>query len=359
MKAWLILVGFVLCLLIIGPAQAQPSRQVDGYSDNARNGFQADRNEAILDAKRKAIEFLGVRISERVRLDMGLLKEWITEHEAKGTIVIDHIIDKGYLSDRKTFIVTLIFRPGTKPPGEKPGKPSPRVAVGQGAPKQIGAGLDTMVLVPAGWFIMGSDSGYDDEKPRRRVYLDGFFIDKYPVTNVRFQRFGRPEKDYGSKFNGDRQPVVGVTWFQVREYCASAGKRLPTEAEWEKAARGVDGRKYPWGNAWPGLKVIWDKNSGKRTHPVDRDYNTHRSPYGAVDMSGNVWEWVQDRHRVDYYGSAPDRNPKGPPSGRGRVLRGGSWYTGGTKAFRAANRIWYAPDFRTSSVSFRCAKASK
>ena len=359
MKAWLILVGFVLSLLIFAPAQAQSSRQVDGYSDNARNGFQADRNEAILDAKRKAIEFLGVRISERVRLDMGLLKEWITEHEAKGTIVIDHIIDKGYLSDRKTFIVTLIFRPGTKPPGEKPGKPFPRVAVGQGTPKQIGSGLDTMVLVPAGWFIMGSESGDYDEKPRRRVYLDGFYIDKYPVTNARFRRFGRPKENYGAKFNDDRQPVVGVTWTQARDYCKSVGKRLPTEAEWEKAARGVDGRKYPWGNAWDGSKVIWDNNSGGKTHPVDRDYNTHRSPYGAVDMAGNTSEWVADWSKGFYYRSAPNRNPKGPASGDLRALRGSSWSSANTWTFRAAYRNGWRPATRFNWLSFRCAKASK
>ncbi len=215
-----------------------------------------------------------------------------------------------------------------------------------------------MVKVPAGWFIMGSDSGADDEKPKRRVYLDKFYIDKYPVTNARFRRFGTPEKDFGAKFNGDRQPVVGVTWFQVRDYCTSAGKRLPTEAEWEKAARGVDGREYPWGNEWDGSKVIWEKNSGGKTHPVDRTYNTHRSPYGAMDMAGNTWEWVSDRYGKNYYANAPERNPKGPASGGGRVLRGGSWYFDYATNFRAAYRDLGRPGNRYDRVSFRCAKAS-
>ena len=133
-----------------------------------------------------------------------------------------------------------------------------------------------MVLVPAGRFIRGSTprqaeaayreakkkydwvkkEWFDREVPQRRIHLDGFFIDKYPVTNARFRKPGKPAKDYGSKFNGDRQPVVGVTWTQGRDYCRSVGKRLPTEAEWEKSARGVDGRRYPWGNDWDGSKVI-------------------------------------------------------------------------------------------------------
>ncbi len=214
-----------------------------------------------------------------------------------------------------------------------------------------------MVKVPVGWFIMGSNES-DDEKPRHRVYLDEFFIDKYPVTNARFRRFGTPDKDFGAKFNGARQPVVGVTWTQARDYCKSVEKRLPTEAEWEKSARGVDGRKYPWGSQWDGSKVIWDKNSGGKTHPVDRTYNTHRSPYGAVDMAGNTWEWVADWYGKNYYANAPDRNPKGPASGSGRVWRGGSWYGGGTANFRAAARNNGRPVDRDFRISFRCAKAS-
>ena len=119
----------------------------------------------------------------------------------------------------------------------------------------------------------------------------------------------------------------------------------------------MDGRKYPWGNQWDPSKVIWDKNSGDKTHPVDRTYNTHRSPYGAVDMSGNVWESVGDWFKADYYRTAPDRNPKGPASSSRRVLRGGSWSSDNTSNFRAANRNDWPPDNRGSWVSFRCAKA--
>ena len=233
-----------------------------------------------------------------------------------------------------------------------------RFAIGASTPHQIGTGLDTMVKVPAGWFIMGSDSGdNDDVKPRRRVYLDQFFIDKYPVTNSRFRRFGKSRYDDNSRFNGDRQPVVGVMWSQARDYCESVGKRLPTEAQWEKAARGVDGRKYPWGNQWDPSKVIWDKNSGAKTHPVDRTSNTHRSPYGVVDMSANVREWMRDWFKNDYYSNAPERNPEGPVSGRWRVIRGGSWRGGDPVWFRVSARHGAGPVYVFPNLGFRCAKA--
>ena len=249
---------------------------------------------------------------------------------------------------------------------------------GKRYPKQI-TGKDgaPMVYVSAGWFIMGTSERdiddilrecshckrewYSDEKPRRQVNLDGFYIDKYPVTNARFRASGmRPEKDHGSKFNGSSQPVVGVTWHQAKAYCGKVGKRLPTEAEWEKAARGTDGRKFPWGNTWDGSKIIYRVNIGNKTHPVDRTYNTHASPYGAVDMAGNVWEWGNDRYGKDYYRNTPERNPKGPDTGKLRVLRGGSWRYGAPGSFRAANRGGLNLLFRLIVYAgFRCAKASR
>ena len=192
--------------------------------------------------------------------------------------------------------------------------------------------------------------------PQRRVYLDAFYIDKYPVTNVQFRRFGRPRKDYGTQFNGARQPVVGVTWSQARDFCESVGKRLPTDAEWEKAARGVNWRKCPFGEQWDGSKIIWRKNSGGKTHPVKRTYNTHQGPYGAVDMVGNTYEWVGDRYKIGYYRETSERNPKGPASGSGRVVRGGSWSGDNPASFRAATRTLNHPDNWFDDVSFRCAK---
>ncbi len=179
-----------------------------------------------------------------------------------------------------------------------------------------------MVLIPAGQFLMGDDQGDEDQKPRRRIFLDAYYIDKYPVTNA---RFGEPEEDYGARFTGKKSPVTGVSWFLARDYCHSFGKRLPTEAEWEKAAWVTDGRAYPWGDQWNGSKLIWRVNSRRRTHPVDRTYSINLSPFGVADMAGHVWEWVADRYGEDYYRESPARNPRGPEEGAERVLRVGGW----------------------------------
>ena len=225
-----------------------------------------------------------------------------------------------------------------------------------------------MVHVSAGEFIMGSENGREDEKPRRRVYLEEFYIDKYPVTNEKFARFvessgyvtDTKKIGPGSSYrNRMKHPVVQISWNDAAAYCRWAGKRLPTEAEWEKAARGTDGLKYAWGNSWVGSKLIWSRNSGSQVHSVERSYNTHKSPYGAVDMAGNTWEWVQDWYKKDYYWNAPKSNPKGPNSGKRRVMRGGSWYDAKTRYFRAANRNGINPGGGNLSRGFRCANDAR
>jgi formylglycine-generating enzyme required for sulfatase activity len=216
-----------------------------------------------------------------------------------------------------------------------------------------------MVLVPAGEFLMGSDDGAD-EKPPHRVYLDAFSIDKYETTNALYRRFmdatNRAAPWYWSdaKGNGATQPVVGVSWGDADAYCRWAGKRLPTEAEWEKAARGTDGRKYPWGEQWDASRANWGESKLGKTAPVG-SYPGGVSPYGAHDMAGNAWEWVADWYDKDYYQRSPERNPKGPDSGSARVLRGGSWFY---DAFylRTANRDGYTPVSRSYVIGFRCAR---
>jgi sulfatase modifying factor 1 len=208
-----------------------------------------------------------------------------------------------------------------------------------------------MVLVPAGEFLMGS---------KHRVYLDAFYIDAYEVTNALYKEFiqatGRkaPKSWNDAKFNALRQPVVGVTWDDAAAYCQWAGKRLPTEAEWEKAARGADGRKYPWGNQWERTRANTPNDGPGKPMPVG-SYEGGKSPYGAHDMIGNVWEWVADWYDVDYYRTSPSHNPRGPATGKVRVLRGGSWLSSGYEAaVRRGSGIpghWNGDD-----VGFRCAR---
>jgi iron(II)-dependent oxidoreductase len=192
------------------------------------------------------------------------------------------------------------------------------------------------------------------------VHLDAYYVDKVPVTNALYERFmraaghGAPLYWTDSKWNGTTQPVVGVTWHDADAYCKWAGKRLPTEAEWEKAARGTDGRKYPWGDQWEASRAnSLESNIGKTT-PVG-SYPSGASPYGALDMAGNVWQWVADWYDANYYLRSPERNPRGPDSGQYRVLRGGSWYSLPI-SLRAASRNNSTPDARHSVIGFRCAR---
>ena len=234
-----------------------------------------------------------------------------------------------------------------------------------------------MVLVPAGDFWMGCNDRVDtecedDEKPYHQVYLDAFYMDKDEVTQGEYSRCVQAGKCRDNKkydgFTGDRQPVVGVDWNDAKSYCEWVGKRLPTEARWEKAARGTDGRKYPWGNQFDGTKLNFcDQNCEikkwkdqsvddgfAQTAPVG-SYPNGASPYGTLDMAGNVWEWVADWYDKGYYSSSPERNPTGPSSGPGRVLRGGSWL-GGAKGGRASLRRYGEPSAQNNtSIGFRCA----
>ena len=223
----------------------------------------------------------------------------------------------------------------------------------------------SMVLVPTGEFIMGSSTGEADERPERQVYLDAFLMDQNHTTVEQYATFleatshdAPPEWNIMSRAMHQKRPVVNVEWADAAAYCTWAGKRLPTEAEWEKAARGTDGRTYPWGNEAPTRvhanlrKETWSNHYVLSTVG---SYEDGKSPYGINDMAGNVWEWVSDWYDADYYKTAPLRNPKGPTTGMSKVVRGGSWGSG-SQGLRAAERETHVPSFQGYGTGFRCAK---
>lgn len=228
-----------------------------------------------------------------------------------------------------------------------------------------------MVYVPKGKFIMGSPDNvsYSDEHPQHTVYLDGFWFDKTEVTNSMYALCVQAGKcqpphetssftrgSYYGNFQYDDYPVIFVDWNQANTYCSWVGGRLPTEAEWEKAARGIDGSTYPWGNTDPTCSVANFQGCVGDTSSAG-SYPSGVSPYGALDMAGNVWEWVADWYSDSYYSSSTSCNPTGPSSGTDRVLRGGSWYNV-VHVASSAYRNWFYPDgWSNFVIGFRCSRS--
>jgi len=225
-----------------------------------------------------------------------------------------------------------------------------------------------MVLVPAGPFLMGSPpvEGDQDEMPQRGAYVDAFWMDLYEVTFRQYAPFvsatGAPKpvipvlQDDPAKLMSPEQPVVAVSWTQAGDYCRWLGKRLPTEAEWEKAARGDRGAKWPWGPTFgPGLANIQGEDDGFRYTARPGSFPGGRSAYGLYDMAGNVAEWVADWYDQKYYLGAPFESPSGPTTGKHRVYRGGSWNDTPSDV-RTAKRFAAAPHQTSAVIGFRCAK---
>jgi formylglycine-generating enzyme required for sulfatase activity len=232
-----------------------------------------------------------------------------------------------------------------------------------------------MVYVPAGEFEMGSTEGDSDEQPVHDVTLDGFWIDKHEVTNAQFAAFLNEEgnqeeggvtwldvedenclveksgEEFQPKSGYADHPVVKVSWYGARAYAEWVGGRLPTEAEWEYAARGPEGRIYPWGDDEPTCDLAQYRGCSGDTVPVDSLPNG-ASWCGALNMAGNVWEWVADWYDGDYYARSPSENPGGPEYGSVRVVRGGSFYHPGNLV-RCAFRNWYSPNHRLINYGFR------
>jgi sulfatase modifying factor 1 len=243
---------------------------------------------------------------------------------------------------------------------------------------EAGRGRDAapMVLIPAGPFTMGSSDGLPNERPEHTVMLDAYYIDQYEVTLGLYRKFleaGKHEPpptwdDEAATAVGDR-PAVGMRWGEAAAYCQWVGKRLPTEAEWEKAARGTDRRRYPWGEMQPFVDIanynrgVWVSEaitlvavtSGLEGMSVRHGLKGGgKSPYGLSHMAGNAAEWVADWYERDYYQKSSEKNPTGPTAGEKRVLRGGSW-ADLPAALRVTARFSAEPDFEDRTIGFRCA----
>ena len=247
-----------------------------------------------------------------------------------------------------------------------------------------------LISIPAGTFTMGSKTRAADERPMHKVYLDAYYIGKYEVTNAEYYEFWKlqPESESPEKTRqhtpenfthlphiGDwparaeqfpNYPVVGVSWHDAAAYAAWKGMRLPTEAEWEKAARGYTNRIWPWGSAMEphANTAATDDGYENRIAPVG-SFPKGKSYYGAMDMAGNVWEWTADWYSDVYYWQSsqaaakrPKKNPTGPAVGSWRVLRGGSWIDTITRCSNTF-RFYLYPSLKTSFVGFRLAKSAE
>jgi formylglycine-generating enzyme required for sulfatase activity len=233
-----------------------------------------------------------------------------------------------------------------------------------------------MVLIPAGEFQRGRTfvwSDYDvqwypnpakDDTPVKKITLDAFYMDESEVTNDRYAAFVKAAKHSPPYYwikgevpkGKEKHPVVNVSWDDASAFCAYEGKRLPTEAEWERACRGPeDGKMFPWGDRDPTLK---DAHYGALDGPTSVCTKA-KNAYGLCDIIGNVWEWTADWYERKYYDVAPDRNPKGPEAGLYRTLRGGSWFDQPKLFLTCSYRSWARQAERSPTIGFRCVKSAQ
>ena len=266
--------------------------------------------------------------------------------------------------------IIAIMRGTTVTPYEKPTSDTSTevVSVADSAPGEEPLSGE-MVTIPAGPFVRGTEDGGFDERPQRTIHLDRFLIDRYEVTNHQYQQFvlatghrkpGLPSRyaKSGAKVRGINQPIVYVSWEDADEYCRWKGKRLPTEAEWEKAMRGTDGRLWPWGNTEQPDGANWARvQDGSEVSARIGSFQSDKSPYGVMDGAGNVMEWVAAWYDETYYKSSSDQNPTSPEYGTYRVLRGGGYTTSGGDV-RITSRSKMMPDFRDETIGFRCASTA-
>jgi len=239
---------------------------------------------------------------------------------------------------------------------------------GGSPPQDVGTGTcpSGMVYIPSGSFLMGdADTASGQAQPPHMVTLSAYCMDLTEVTVAAYRGCTSctaptaGTTSYAGNWGvtgRDNHPVNYVDWNQARAYCQSRGGDLPTEAQWEYAARGTDGRIYPWGNTAPASQLCWGGVTGRTSTCPVQSYPSGNSPFGLFDMAGNVWEWTRDFYAS--YTSAAAIDPTGPTSGASRVYRGGSWVSTTATFVRAAFRYGDSPVIRYSDVGFRCSRGA-
>ena len=248
-----------------------------------------------------------------------------------------------------------------------PGGPPIRMATATNQDRS--ESVTDMVLIPAGEFIQGTNNGGFNEKPERTVWLDEYWIDPYEVTTVEYLKFVEetghrkpgPPSRYAKRLaqlRGDHQPITYVSWHDADAYCRWKGKRLPTEAQWEKAMRGIDGRLLPWGNSpRPFRANLGGSEDGFESTAVVGSFPQDRSPYGVYDGLGNLMEWVEDWYREQPNGPANSLQTNFADRGGYKTLRGAG-YTSFGNDLRLTARSFMVPDFRDETIGFRCARSN-
>lgn len=369
------------------------------YSPDINRHKQGEEESYVLEeiayAKRTARKPIIPVMAQQTPPPIGFTNVQYVDFTLDG-LTIDDLL-KAILEE--TGIVTEITRSGATETAHIEITPAPQVEPAPGTRMTDDKDV-VMVYVPTGRFLMGSTpqqveaafqqaqkddkdakwEWYKRELPQHEIVIaSGFWLDLTPVTNAMYARFvddnGYITRDfwtpagwewvqrerktgpqYYNNFASPQQPRVGVTWFEAYAYCQWRGGRLPTEAEWEWAARGPENRTYPWGNTFEPDNVIYDKNSGGKTAPVGSAVGWFSASWaGALDMSGNVWEWVSTRYLPYPYRSHDGREDTNGTDNR--VLRGGSWWTKGSNQIRASYRNLRYPDYADDGRGFRCARS--